>query len=167
MRGRRGIAGVISGRLPACEQDRYEVMEMKRRFSHTNMDVRKEDREDVNPMEGVANLVDAMLVLSCGLMLALVINWNVDFGNAGTTVEVNQNKEVTEIDGVTANGESVSSANGYQEMGMVYRDPETGKLYMVQQSGTGGAASEGGSSSAGGAETDGGTSADGAPVSGE
>ncbi len=167
------MGGVISGRLPACEQDRYEVMKMRRRFSHTNMDMRKEDSEDVNPMEGVANLVDAMLVLSCGLMLALVINWNVDFGNAGTTVEVNQNKEVTEIDGVTANGESVSSANGYQEMGMVYRDPETGKLYMVQQSGTGGAASEGESASAGSAGengaagTDNGTSSDGTPVTGE
>ena len=161
------MCGVCFSRLLIGEKDGYEVMEMRRRFSHTNMDVRKDDSEDVNPMEGVANLVDAMLVLSCGLMLALVINWNVDFGSAGTTVEVNQNKEVTEIDGVTANGESVSSANGYQEMGMVYRDPETGKLYMVQQSGSGGAAPEGEGSSAGGAGTDGDTSADGAPVSGE
>ncbi len=110
---------------------------MRRRFSHTNMDFRKDESEDINPMEGVANLVDAMLVLSCGLMLALVINWNVDFGNAGSTVELNQDREVTEINGVTANGESVSSAGGYQEMGMVYRDPETGKLYMVKEGGTG------------------------------
>ena len=36
-------------------------------------------REDVNPMESVVNIVDAMLVFACGLMLSLVIYWNVDF----------------------------------------------------------------------------------------
>ena len=109
---------------------------MRRRYSHTKLDFRSEETEDINPMEGVANLVDAMLVLACGLMLALIINWNVDVGNAGTTVEVDQEQEVSEIDGVSANGESVSSSAGYQELGMVYKDPKTGKLYMVEQSGT-------------------------------
>jgi len=36
--------------------------------------------EEINPLEGAINIVDAMLVFACGLMLALAINWNVDFG---------------------------------------------------------------------------------------
>jgi hypothetical protein len=122
---------------------------MKRRYRHTQLDIRKDESEDINPMEGVANLVDAMLVLACGLMLALVINWNVDIGSAGTTVEIDQGKEVQQIDGVSANGETVNDSSGYEEMGMVYRDPKTGKLYMVQQSGSGsGGDSSGGESGA-------------------
>lgn len=41
----------------------------------------RDDREggkEVNPMEGVANLADVMLVLAVGMMLAPVVAWNVD-----------------------------------------------------------------------------------------
>lgn len=94
------------------------------------LNVRDEKPEDINPMEGIANLVDAMLVLACGLMLALIINWNVDVGSAGTTVELEKDREVSELSG-GGNGEVSEMQNGYEEMGMVYRDPKTGKLYMV------------------------------------
>ena len=33
--------------------------------------------EGVNPMDGVSNMSDAMLVLAVGIMLALVINWKI------------------------------------------------------------------------------------------
>ena len=32
-------------------------------------------------MESVANLVDIMLVFACGLMVAIIIYWNVDLNN--------------------------------------------------------------------------------------
>ena len=32
------------------------------------------ESESINPMDGVANLADVMLVFACGLMLALIIN---------------------------------------------------------------------------------------------
>ena len=32
----------------------------------------------VNPMEGLGNLADAMLVLAVGIMLALILNWKLD-----------------------------------------------------------------------------------------
>lgn len=41
-----------------------------------------EGGEEVNPMEGVANLADVMLVLAVGMMLALVVAWNVDIASS-------------------------------------------------------------------------------------
>lgn len=102
---------------------------MRRRYGKSGLSVRYESTEDVNPMESVANLVDAMLVLACGLMLALIINWNVDVGSGGT-VAVDQGKEVSELGG-SSSGEVSELEGNYEELGMVYRDPATGKLYMV------------------------------------
>ena len=107
---------------------------MRRRYGKTSLSVRDSSPEEVNPMESVANLVDAMLVLACGLMLALVINWNVDVGSAGTKVELNKDKEVASVSGLSGNGEISDLEGNYEELGMVYRDPETGKLYMIRQS---------------------------------
>ena len=105
---------------------------MRRRYGKTKLSIRSEREEDINPMEGVANLVDAMLVLACGLMLALIINWNVDVGSGQQTVEMDQQQEVTELGG-SSDGDVTSLEGNYEEMGMVYRDPETGKYYMVQK----------------------------------
>ena len=124
---------------------------MRRRYGKTSLSVRDSSPEEVNPMESVANLVDAMLVLACGLMLALIINWNVDVGSAGTKVELNKDKEVASVSGLSGNGEISDLEGNYEELGMVYRDPETGKLYMIRQS-----AQETGSGEAGSGETGGG-----------
>ena len=45
------------------------------------------DEEEQNPMEGVANLVDAMLVLACGLMMAIISFYNVDINGINTKAE--------------------------------------------------------------------------------
>ncbi len=42
----------------------------------------REGGEEVNPMEDVANLADVMLVLAVGMMLALVVAWNVDIASS-------------------------------------------------------------------------------------
>ena len=44
----------------------------------------RHDDAPVNPMDSVSNLADAMLVLAVGIMLALIINWNVDISGAKT-----------------------------------------------------------------------------------
>ena len=49
--------------------------------------------EDINPLEGAINIVDAMLVFACGLMLALAINWNVDLG-LGQRVNLEQGQAI-------------------------------------------------------------------------
>ena len=64
-----------------------------------------------SPMESIANIVDVMLVFACGLLLALVTVWNVD---------------------VVEESQSVSKDN-LQEAGKVYRDPDTGNLYFIEE----------------------------------
>lgn len=80
---------------------------------------------DVSPMEGVANLVDVMLVFACGLMLAIMINWSVDL-----TVVIDRDKlrevEAEEIE----QDENSLSASRFMDMGSAYMDPETGKVYI-------------------------------------
>lgn len=81
--------------------------------------------DDVNPMETVANIVDVMLVFACGLLLALVTVWNVDIGlDRSNMYEVND--VVEEVEEVPE--------DGLVEAGTVYRDPETGNFYFLEES---------------------------------
>lgn len=80
--------------------------------------------EDANPMESTGNLTDVMLVLAVGMMLAVVINWN---------VKLDRLIDVNEIDANTLDDkqvEEVEGDNALQEKGLVYQDPETGKYYI-------------------------------------
>ncbi|MGI6258178.1 MAG: DUF2149 domain-containing protein [Anaerovoracaceae bacterium] len=81
--------------------------------------------EDVSPMEGTANIVDIMLVLAVGMMLALVMNYKVDLNPEASMREL-ENAETLSEDEV----KEVESNKGLQEKGVVYMDPETGKYYI-------------------------------------
>ena len=94
-------------------------------------------------MAGVANLVDAMLVIAVGLLVFLVISWNMQaiVFNEDVTPEqrqdaINAMKQVTEVDQGQQLNEtpdvSNSSGEGYAEMGKVYKDPKTGKMIMIE-----------------------------------
>ena len=87
--------------------------------------------EGPDPMSGVANIVDAMLVFACGLMLAIVTFWNVDLPNIQKVIQSNEMKEVNDIEVTEDQMEADGSA--YTQKGMVYEDPETGKLYMLTE----------------------------------
>ena len=80
-----------------------------------------------NPMEGVANLADCMLVLACGLMLSLIVSWNLDLAVdeplADTPLSTVEELENTE--------HQLEDTAGYEQLGVVYQDPATGELYMV------------------------------------
>jgi hypothetical protein len=86
-------------------------------------------------LDGVANLADVMLVLACGLMLALVINWNVDIspGKAEDTPKANEIQTELEFSG--NEGENLDADADYEELGRVYRDHATGKLYLITDGG--------------------------------
>ena len=103
----------------------------KKRFSEAEED----------PMAGTSNLVDAMLVIAVGLLIFVVISWNMQ----SVVFQENQNPQqpieqsspnVTEVsEGQVLNetpDASNSSGQGYMEMGKVYKDPSTGKLIMVE-----------------------------------
>jgi len=93
-------------------------------------------------MAGSANLVDAMLVLSVGFLIFLVLSWNMQnvvFADMTPqerqetmeamkkAVEVQRGQELNDTP-QTSSG----SGQGFVEMGTVYRDPKTDKLIMVQ-----------------------------------
>lgn len=88
------------------------------------------ESEDINPMEGVANLADVMLVLAVGMMLALVVAWNVDISSGSndplpvTPVE-DGHEQVWDTDG------EAPEDLGLTEYGKVYRD-EDGNLYILE-----------------------------------
>jgi len=98
--------------------------------------------EEEDPMAGSANLVDAMLVLSVGLLVFLVISWNMQsvvFSDASPeekkqTMEAMQKAaEIQQGNQLNDTPQSQSGqGNGYVQMGTVYKDPKTGKLIMVE-----------------------------------
>lgn len=85
---------------------------------------------DRDPMSSLGNLMDVMLVFACGLMLAIVANWNVDLNEIQAS---GGSPAIKEIDGdLEAVEEGIAANNGsYTEMGTVYQDEETGDLYVV------------------------------------
>ena len=102
------------------------------------------ESEEEDPMAGTANLVDAMLVIAVGLLVFLVLAWNMQsvLFNENLTPEQKEqvmeamNQEVTEVQEGQVLDETPDTSNqtgqGYTEMGKVYEDPSTGKMIMVR-----------------------------------
>jgi hypothetical protein len=85
---------------------------------------------EVDPMSGMANLADVMLVFACGLMLAVVAYWNVDI--TPDAIEMIQTEDLSEVnDDLEQAQNSISSGSGFERLGVVYQDPDTGKMYMM------------------------------------
>ena len=91
-------------------------------------------KEDINPMDGVANLADVMLVFAAGLLMALIMNWNVDVNTNDKTQDVDTKYEIEGLDDSQRDKNAVESReeDSMQKMGTVYKDPETGKYYVVE-----------------------------------
>lgn len=88
--------------------------------------------EDVNPLEGAINIVDAMLVFACGLMLSLVMHWNVNLDKIGERVNLERGREVTQTPEIRDDLiETQNQGKLYEKMGTVYKDPTTGQLFML------------------------------------
>lgn len=73
---------------------------------------RRKKREAINPMESVVNLIDIMLIFACGLMVSIASLWNINLQAAD---QMNKLKN-----------------DSYQNIGQVYEDPETHKLYIIK-----------------------------------
>ena len=85
--------------------------------------------EEVDPMSSLGNIGDIMLVFACGLMVALVVAWNVDLGKF-TQVQMDQEIEQNDIEQITE--QLYGEGNAFVEKGTVYQDPVTGKYYLVE-----------------------------------
>ena len=95
-----------------------------------------------DPMTGSANLVDAMLVLSVGFLIFLVLSWNMQnvvFADM-TPEERQQTMEAMKLVAEVEMGQELNqtpqtesgSGEGFVQKGTVYQDPTTGKLIMVE-----------------------------------
>lgn len=93
----------------------------------------------VNPMDSVSNLADAMLVLAVGIMLALIINWNVDISAGKTEQAASAGPAISfEQDDLTESQDDAKTIEGdLTEMGKVYYDQQTGTYYIVENPKTG------------------------------
>ena len=87
------------------------------------------DEADAEPMGPMANLVDIMLVFAVGLIAALAASQNGQDHPLEelSRQEVTQGRELPEVPEGAGN-----AGSGFERMGQVYRDPETGKLIMIQ-----------------------------------
>jgi len=93
--------------------------------------------EPANPMDGIANLADVMLVLAVGIMLALVINWNVDLSlvsaaNLHESADTRDAPEFTETDLSPATGGDAVDESAMRRLGTVYYDEATGTYYIIE-----------------------------------
>ncbi|HWQ71209.1 MAG TPA: DUF2149 domain-containing protein [Desulfitobacteriaceae bacterium] len=86
-------------------------------------------RDDINPLDTVVNLVDVMLIFACGLMVAVIMHWNVDL----TKVDIITEENLIEVKDLEKAIESGTVAENYDSMGMVYQDPKTGKMYLLSK----------------------------------
>jgi hypothetical protein len=89
-------------------------------------------REDSDPRSGLVNLADIMLVFAVALMLALITHWSVD-----VTAAANGSKSLQPLEEESTQGEAVDEsdvANGsYEEYGTIYRDIDSGELYLLEK----------------------------------
>ena len=103
---------------------------------------RRASDDDIDPMAGTTNLVDAMLVLALGFLIFVVISWNMqsvifsDMSQDQKQAVMESMKQVSEVtQGQELNDTpdtSQSSGQGFTELGKVYKDPSSRKLIMVE-----------------------------------
>ena len=103
---------------------------------------RRASDDDIDPMAGTTNLVDAMLVLALGFLIFVVISWNMqsvifsDMSQDQKQAVMESMKQVSEVtQGQELNDTpdtSQSSGQGFTELGKVYKDPSSGKKMYVR-----------------------------------
>ncbi len=104
---------------------------------------RRQRGEDINPMDGVGNMFDVMMVFACGLMIAIMMLWNIDLNNV---VNIIDQTELIELDEDEAIDQSNVAASNYDNLGTAIEDPNTGKTFVVDDSNKAGAENGEGSS---------------------
>ena len=81
------------------------------------------DTGDEDPMGPLANLADIMLVFAVGLMVALAASsQGLEQASEGG-MDVEAGEELPEV--------PAPAGSGYEAVGQVYRDPETGRMVLI------------------------------------
>jgi len=73
-----------------------------------------------------------MLVFACGLMLALVIRWDVDLNQVKDGVNLSTGQEISQSTEIRNDlVESENQGQLYEKLGTAYKDPRTGQLFIL------------------------------------
>jgi hypothetical protein len=85
------------------------------------------DQPDDEPLGPLANFVDIMLVFACGLIAALAALTPELMDRLRNPHVIEKKQELPDLPpGMQQMGA------GYEAMGQVFRDPQTGKLYLIK-----------------------------------
>ena len=106
------------------------TMSRDRKQRRSRRGLRSSRGEDVNPMNYLTNLADAMLVLAVGIMVALVLHWNVQLQSTELQDDADQRDTFTQEE--MSGAEKVPE--GATPAGEVYYDEETDSYYFVRGS---------------------------------
>ena len=84
--------------------------------------------EDLDPMSYISNLSDVMMLLAVGIMLALIMHWNVP-------IQTSQDIQPEQEAAVEFSEDDLESTpelpENIEKAGEVFFDPETGSYYIV------------------------------------
>lgn len=89
---------------------------------------RRNAEENLDPSSALVNLSDCMLVLAVGLMVALIAHYGVDLSNQSSATAAEE--VMIHVDATGPDGE-----DQYEDLGVVYRDKQTGQMYIVKRDG--------------------------------
>lgn len=83
-----------------------------------------------SPMKHLANLTDVMLVFACGLMVAIIVLWNLDLLKI---TDVVTKDELVEVENMQEADKKAEMQENLNSKGIVYEDEETGKMYIIKK----------------------------------
>lgn len=110
---------------------------LRRSGSGTFRTGRREVEEEINPMASVANLVDAMLVLAVGIMLALITSWNLNVSENGQVTEkVDKSEAVSSFTDQDLEKQETDDSSDLEKQGTVYYDRSEDKYYIIAADGS-------------------------------
>lgn len=85
--------------------------------------------EAADPLAAMASLVDVMLVFACSLIAALVAGALVIAPGLDGGEPVEKRREIADVpEGLSQGG----AGEGFWPVGRVYREPESGKLFLIE-----------------------------------
>ena len=90
-----------------------------------------DSNNDDDPIAGIPNLADAMLVLALGFLVFAIMSLSVNPDIINDVAQSSQQVDIGETFEGDSNDLSGSEGEGSNEIGKVYKDPETGELIMV------------------------------------
>ncbi len=88
------------------------------------------EAERTNPLHGLANLVDVMLVFACGLMISIILLWDLDLLKI---TDVVSKDELVEVEDLKEAEEQAELKENLDSKGIVYEDEKTGKMYIIKK----------------------------------